>query len=163
MKFLVLLLVISLSPVSFAQTLATDHFYIGGGISRNDVGNGFDEATGFQIFIGYEFDESVVAAPFRLAAEVGYLDSGDFDIEIAGVERDRGSAKGLWGNAVGTYNINDNVALLARAGIDIGDDDGLMAGIGGQFEFNDAIGIRVEYVIRDEIDSLQLNGVYYFE
>ena len=150
------------SSLSFAQSFPIEHFYAGIGINRNDIDvNRVDDATGLQILVGYEFEQGVQNTPALVfAAEVGYLDTGDFD-GPGNFEID--DAKGIWANGVATYNINENFAALGRAGLDFGDDDGLMIGFGGQFEFNDAFGVRLEYVIRDDIDSLQLNGIYYFE
>ena len=56
-------------------------------------------------------------------------------------------------------------SLIEQAlnGLDFGDDDGLMLGIGGQYDISPAFFMRVEYVIRDDIDSFQFNLLYQFK
>lgn len=138
----------------------SDDFYVGAGLSSNSL-TGFDDATGFQIFGGY-------ILPFRVggathSVEVGYMDSGDFEetILFLGIpfEIDE-SAEGLWGTYTFNKPLADNVNLIARGGFDIGDDDGLMLGIGFEFDFDAPIKLRTEFVQRDNVDSLQLNVVY---
>jgi hypothetical protein len=85
------------------------------------------------------------------AVEVGYMDYG-FD---AG-----GNSGGLWATAVVDGAISGNLGWLGRVGLDFGDDDGLMLGAGLSLDLDSRAEIRGEYVIRDNIDSLQLNLVY---
>jgi len=49
--------------------------------------------------------------------------------------------------------------VVARAGLDIGDDDGFMFGAGLGFNLNPKMELRGEYVMRDTVDSLQVNFV----
>jgi hypothetical protein len=53
------------------------------------------------------------------------------------------------------------VELLGRAGYDFGDDDGFLFGIGGGYIVNKNLKLRLEYVWRDNVDSLQFNVVFY--
>jgi hypothetical protein len=55
--------------------------------------------------------------------------------------------------------LNQNVSAIGRLGLDIGDDDGVMIGFGLGFPMSQKTDLRVEYVIRDNIDSFQLNLV----
>lgn len=139
----------------------TGRLFFGAGISQNDDSGASDEGTGFQIFGGYEFGQ--VAQNVALDLEVGYMDSGDikYCVRAFGIrDCDEGNATGLWATAVGRLQLNPQFELLARAGLDFGDDDGLMLGVGAGFNVNKQTQLRFELVERDNISSLQLNFVY---
>jgi hypothetical protein len=68
---------------------------------------------------------------------------------------------GLWVNAVVDGAFNQGYGWLARLGLDLGDDSGLMFGAGVSYSFDARTRLRGEYVIRDDIDSLQLNLIYH--
>lgn len=123
--------------------------FLGGGISSNDADSA-DDGTGFQVFAGYGFGE--VAQNINIDAEVGYMDSGD----LGG-----GHARGIWATGVGRLSLNPQFDLLARAGFDFGDDDGFMIGIGGGLNVSRQLQTRLEFVQRDNIDSIQLNFVFH--
>ncbi|MDT8451149.1 MAG: hypothetical protein RQ936_00220 [Gammaproteobacteria bacterium] len=55
--------------------------------------------------------------------------------------------------------MQDKLNLVLRAGLDIGDDDGIMLGGGLGFKLNNKMEVRGEYVIRNHVDSLQVNLV----
>lgn len=140
----------------------TTRIFFGGGLSSNEVDSS-DNGTGFQLFTGYGFGE--VAPNINIDAEVGYMDTGDMEVRFPGpfgttLVAD-GSAKGLWANAVGRLSLNPQFDLLARAGLDFGDDDGFMIGIGGGLNVSRQLQTRLEYVQRDNVDSLQLNLVFH--
>lgn len=139
-----------------AQGFDQDNLYVGGGIGINSI-TGLDDATGFQVFVGYELDMNDLD-PVKLAVEVGYMNSGDF--KWGGFNA--GSASGLWATAVGSYALSPELSFVGRLGLDFGDDDGLMLGAGVGYAINQQIAVRGEYVIRDNIDSLQANIVYRF-
>ena len=140
--------------------LRQERIYLGGGISENDVGvSGFDDATGFQLFGGYELPVKIPGA--KLAVEVGYWDSGDFDGRGVFFVPVSESAEGLWANGVISLHLNRSLDLIGRAGFDFGDDDGFMIGVGIGVKLNKQFELRGEYVERDETDSLQFNIVYH--
>jgi len=60
----------------------------------------------------------------------------------------------------GGGEIADRTRLPGRLGLGIGDDDGLMYGVGPGHDLTEKVAIRGEYVLRDEVDSLQLNFVF---
>ena len=68
-------------------------------------------------------------------------------------------AKGVWSTAVISYPVNGKLSVLGRAGLDFGDDDGFMFGAGMGYQANEKLEMRGEYVVRDNIDSLQFNVV----
>lgn len=150
--------------VSNAQALDLQGAYVGGGFGINSV-SGFDDAMGLQVFAGLPLplDVGVVNS----AIEVGFMDSGDFERNVNYVcgfsvcsMTVGDSASGLWATYVGTLPINSQMGLFGRIGLDFGDDDGLMAGIGFEFGIASRLRARAEYVSRDSIDSLQANITY---
>lgn len=134
----------------------TGQIYFGGGLGFNDANFG-DNAIGFQIFAGMPLP--VKTDVMNLSVEVGYMDSGNFEKNFPLVGKVRTKANGLWGTAVANIPMNKQVDLIGRIGLDIGDDDGIMIGAGVGFDINRTMDLRVEYVIRDTIDSLQVNLV----
>lgn len=144
----------------YAHAANKDDIYFGGGLGLNSLsGIDFSDGLGFQIFAGY--DLPVKMGKGKLSLEAGYMDSGDIEfgaIPFFGTPLEV-RFKGLWGNAVFSLPLQGKMSLLARAGLDIGDDDGLMIGAGLGFKINNKMEIRGEYVMRDFVDSLQLNFV----
>ncbi|MGH8621180.1 MAG: outer membrane beta-barrel protein [Burkholderiales bacterium] len=144
---------IALSSVAAAQGLDTSKLFFGAGASSNEV-SGSDSAVGFQIFGGYGFGE--VSPKVFIDAEVGYMDTGNMEKSGTGDVK----ANGLWATGVGRLMVTPGVELIGRLGLDFGDDDGLMAGIGVGFLLTKKIKLRLEYVQRDNVDSVQLNFVF---
>lgn len=120
---------------------------IGGGISDNSVGR-VDE-SGFQVFAAYDLDQVNVMDGVHSSLEFGVMDYGF-----------RRDSTGIWGNYVIEAGINQSINWLGRAGLDIGDDSGLMFGIGLGFGLNEQADFRIEYVVRDDVDSLQFNLLF---
>lgn len=138
-----------------AAGLDTKDLYFGAGLGFNSVNtNRFyndSDATGFQVFAGLPLSVNIGSA--ALAVEVGYMDTGNFDRG--------GKANGLWSTAVASLPLNNNLKLLGRLGFDFGDDDGVMVGAGIGFPLANTMDMRFEYVIRDNVDSLQANLVFH--
>jgi hypothetical protein len=158
----VMLVAIGFSSVAAAQGFDQRRLFFGAGVGLNSI-SGADDAVGLQIFGGYNIAE--VAPKFHVDAEVGYMDSGKFKQSVSvpglGTVTAESSAKGLWATGVGRYMITPQIELIGRLGYDFGDDDGLMFGVGGGYIVNKNLKLRLEYVIRDNIDSLQFNVVFY--
>ena len=142
----------ALSSVAVAQGLDTRNLFFGAGLSSNDV-SGSDSATGYQIFGGYGFGE--VTKNVFIDAEVGYMDTGNMTKSGGNVK-----ANGLWASGVGRIMVAPSVELIGRLGLDFGDDDGLLAGIGVGFLLTKNVKLRLEYVQRDKVDSVQFNFVF---
>jgi opacity protein-like surface antigen len=149
---LVGLIGMALSTVAVAQGLDTGKLFFGAGVSSNDV-PGSDSATGYQIFGGYGFGE--VTPKVFIDAEVGYMDTGNMKKGGGDVR-----ANGLWASGVGRLMVAPSVELIGRLGLDFGDDDGLLAGIGVGFLLTKNVKLRLEYVQRDKVDSVQFNFVF---
>jgi hypothetical protein len=126
-----------------------ERIYLGAGVGVNSL-SGSSNSLGLQLFGGYIIPANL--GDNRLSVEVGYMDTGNFG-------NGGGSAKGLWTAAVFDMPLKNDLSLLGRAGLDLGDDDGVMLGVGFGLKLNQKVRLRAEYVIRDNIDSLQLNAV----
>jgi hypothetical protein len=145
-----------------ASDFDSSKIYFGAGVGFNSIDNNYydnnnfnnnndSDAVGFQIFAGLPLAVDMGSA--ALAVEVGYMDTGNFD--------NGGSANGLWSTAVASLPLNNSIKLLGRLGYDFGDDDGVMAGAGVGFSLATKMDMRIEYVIRDHIDSIQANLVFH--
>jgi len=165
-KLLVAILFLGFAVHANAETKANtnafdvDKLYFGGGLSENDF-NG-PNATGIQFIVGYPLTIKAGGATFAL--EGGYMNSGNFrrsrNVPPFGSVVSSSDATGFWGTVAGSWNIADRTSFIGRLGLDIGDDDGLMYGAGIGYELTEKVAIRGEYVIRDNIDSLQFNLVF---
>jgi len=154
-----------LSSVASAQGLDTKKLFFGAGLSSNDV-SGSDNGTGYQFFGGYGFGE--VSPKVFVDVEVGYMDTGKMKYEVCQNVPFVGNvcssadakAKGLWATGVGRLMVAPDIELIGRAGLDFGDDDGFMFGVGAGYLMNKNAKLRLEFVERDEVSSLQFNFVY---
>lgn len=140
-----------------AAELEKDRFYVGGGISDNEIDN--DSDTGYQFLVGYELP--VDTGEVDTALEVGYWDAGDVEVNTPAGRRGR-DVDGIWASGVFSFEIAPRVKLLGRAGMDFGDDDGPMAGAGVGFDLGRRFELRGEYVAREDTDSVQANLLYRF-
>src|SRR5712691_8100269 len=149
-----------LSSVASAQSFDTRNLFFGGGLSQNKIdvsGVKSKTGTGYQFFGGYTFGQ--IAPQFRVDAELGYMDSGNVEKSVFTV-CGSGKAKGLWATGVARYRVAPQIDLIGRAGLDFGDDDGFMFGFGGGYLLNRNSQLRLEYVVRQNVNSLQFNFVY---
>jgi len=152
---LTVIFAMGICSTAFAAGFSNKNLFFGGGLSQNSV-SGSNNGTGVQLLGGYTFGE--VAPKLHVDAEAGYLDSGDMRRSGNQVDiRD----KGFWTTGVVRYMVVPNVELLARAGVDVGDDDGPMVGIGAGLLISPNLKLRLEYVVRDNVDSLQFNVVFF--
>ena len=124
-------------------------FSIGAGVSSNSVGR--DDEIGFQFFAAYDLNQINVMEGVRSSAEFGFMDYG--------FSRD---STGIWGTYVVDGIISEKFGWLARFGLDIGDDSGLMIGAGVSYATSSKMELRGEYVVRDDVDSLQFNVLYHY-
>lgn len=145
------------------QAMAIDNLYGGGGLGLNSL-SGWDNAIGYQFFGGYEMTELFGDVGTRvpelfISGEVGYMDSGKMERNYWW-GRDDMRAQGVWTTGVGGYEFSEGFMVFGRAGLDFGDDDGVMVGGGVEYFFHGDLAVRGEYVIRDHINSIQGNLVY---
>lgn len=164
MRRLTIIPLLMLSSVVQADILDLNKLYVGAGFSSNSIDN-FESAIGYQLVAGYDLDFKL--AEFSTAIELGYMDSGDFDYSLnvpgnpTNISGSIDGASGVWSSAVAKYQINKDFGFLARLGYDFGDDDGIIYGAGVDYKFSPSFDLRGEYVVRNEIDSLQVNLFYY--
>ena len=124
-------------------------FSIGVGISDNSAGQFIKDETGFQFFTAYDLNQVNVMEGVKSSVEIGFMDYG-FPSDNTGI----------WANYVVDGLISGQLGWLARLGFDFGDDSGLMIGAGVSYATSEKIELRVEYVSRDDVDSLQFNLLY---
>jgi len=122
---------------------------IGVGVSNNSVSGPADDEIGYQFFAAYDLVTVNLIEGVESSVEFGVMDYG--------YERD---STGIWGTYVIDGKFSGQFGWLARLGLDIGDDSGLMLGAGLGYDFGSNFGTRLEYVVRDEVKSLQLNFLY---
>ena len=139
------------APAKRPPLLDKNKFSIGAGIANNSVSRSANDELGFQFFGAYNITAINLMDGVNTSVELGYMDYG-FD--------GSGNSGGIWGAMVVGGSIGGGFGWLARLGLDVGDDSGLMLGAGGGYSVNKEIELRVEYVVRDEIDSLQFNVLY---
>lgn len=174
-KWIMALGMMAVASQASALEFDTDQMYVGAGISSNSVATpGFDDAMGYQVFLGIPTDFTMGSV--TTAVELGYMSSGEIDYTVADsnaniVDDTLDSVDGAWLNLVGTYAYDGDLNFIGRIGADFGSDtDALMYGIGLDMNMMDNIDVRVEAVRRgldidepknsDNLDSLQLNFVY---
>ena len=157
---------------------AADRFwYVGAGAMESDLGlDEFDNsATGWKFFGGYRFTRII-------AAEAGYLDTGDAEETIEGTDVTL-NATGTHVSVVASWPIGETFALHARAGmidweaeLTLSDDLGTVTsdangqdlywGAGATFDFAENFGLRLEYEapeIEDlDVTSISLSVLYRF-
>jgi len=129
--------------------LDRDKFSVGGGLSFNSVSGPLDNNLGFQAFGSYDLSMINLMDGVHSSAEIGVMDYG-----IAKTNT------GFWTTFVVDGRINYQFGWLARLGADFGGDNGLMAGGGASFSFDEKIDFRLEYVVRNNVKSLQFNVNY---
>jgi hypothetical protein len=130
--------------------LERNQFSIGVGISDNEISSPSKSDTGFQFFAAYDLNQINLMEGVNSSIEFGFMDFG-FDKDDTGI----------WASYVVDGAISGRLGWLAQAGLDIGDDSGLLVGAGLKFMLNNKSDLRLEYVKRDEVDSLQINFLYH--
>jgi len=158
-KIVFLLALMSLvSNVNAEGAIDAERIYVGGGLGFNSL-PGFGSARGFQFIGGYEFAFKL-NEDISSALELGYMDTGDFD-QYKGPNSNE-DVKGFWVAMVESVPLSRKTDMLARLGYDFGDDDGFLLGTGLQYKFNTKLALRMEYVARQNVNSLQANVLVKF-
>lgn len=156
-KIVFLLALMSLAPGVNAEnapgTIDAQRIFVGGGLGFNSL-PGFGSARGFQFFGGYNFNFKI-NEDISTALEIGYMDSGDFDVYNSSATVK--AAKGLWAALLESVPLSSKTDMLVRLGYDFGDDDGFLLGTGMQYKFNTKLAFRMEYIARQNVNSLQAN------
>ena len=158
-KVMSVLVLMLLASTAYAEgAIDAKRIYVGGGLGFNSLA-GFGSATGFQFIGGYEF-ASKMNDDITSSLEIGYMDSGDFDRYNSSTTAN--AAKGAWMAYVGSVPLTAKTDVLARLGFDFGDDDGFLIGTGMQYKFTTKVAMRMEYVARQNVNSLQANVLFKF-
>ena len=150
----IILLTLFISTQLHAQqnnpVLERSQLSIGAGISSNEISTPKEDETGFQFLAKYDLPQVNLMAGVDSSVEFGFMDFG-FNADDTGI----------WGSYVVDGDFSGGFGWLAQAGLDIGDDSGLLLGAGLKFMLDKQSNLRLEYVTRDEVDSLQLNFLYH--
>ncbi len=146
------------ASVNAEGVLDAKRVYVGGGLGFNSL-PGYGSARGFQFIGGYSFSAKL-NEDISSALEFGYMDSGNFDQYKGSSSNER--VKGLWASMVESVPLSSKTDMLARLGYDFGDDDGFLLGTGLQYKFNTKLAFRMEYVARQNMNSLQANVLVKF-
>ena len=154
----VLVLMLLASTANAEGAIDAKRIYVGGGLGFNSL-PGFGSATGFQFIGGYEF-ATKINDDITSSLEIGYMDSGDFDRYNSSTNAN--AAKGAWMAMVESVPLTAKTDVLARLGFDFGDDDGFLLGTGVQYKFTTKVAMRMEYVARQNVNSLQANVLFKF-
>ncbi len=155
---LLLLVALLFSSSAAAEGFDLRRLFFGAGLSENTV-TGSDDGAGFQVFGGYNFP--AVASNLYIDAEGGYMTTGKMERRACTTTSCNDKMNGLWANGVLRYLVTPNIELIGRAGLDFGDDDGLMAGGGIGYIIGVHFKLRLEYVRRDDVTSVQFNALFY--
>jgi hypothetical protein len=158
-KIIFLLALMSfVSNVNAEGAVDAKRVYVGGGFGFNSL-PGFGSARGFQFIAGYDFAFKL-NDDISTALEIGYMDTGDFE-HYNGFNSNE-DVKGLWAAAVESVPLSSKTDMLVRLGFDFGDDDGVLLGTGLQYKFTTKVAMRMEYVARQNVNSLQANVLVKF-
>jgi len=157
-KYLTALIFTLLSGFNLSTAIADESepllekskFSIGAGISYNSISGPVSDEIGFQLIGAYDLSQVNLVESVKSSVEFGIMDYGY-----------SGDSTGIWATYVVDGPISGRFGWLGRLGYDFGDDNGLMLGAGLSWEANSKTDFRFEYVIRDDVDSLQLNYLYH--
>jgi OOP family OmpA-OmpF porin len=165
-----------------AAQMSMSSAYIGGSLGQSnfkgDCGGSCDKKdTSFRLFGGYQFTPNI-------AAELGYTDLGKLKIDFGApfgtgeISATAWDLSGVFTWPIGQFGIFGR-AGLARVeakpgGALTGDSDsktGLTWGVGGQYDFNRNLGLRLEYQRfradfggdNNDIDNLSLGVLWRFK
>jgi hypothetical protein len=174
-KFMKKVLITSLLTLVAHQALADDHatettplptgLYVGGGISYNNLdfgsiikGAGNEATMGLQLFTGLPIENAI--DNIETFAEVGFFRTNNFN--FSGTKE---RVTGISGSIVLQRNLNEidaNLYGLGRIGLELGDDDGILMGIGAGYRIAPKVDVRLEFVNKDLISSYQANALVRF-
>jgi len=158
-KILLVLAMMSMVPsVNAESVINAKRIYVGGGLGFNSL-PGYGSARGFQFIGGYDFAFKL-NEDISSALEIGYMASGDFDWYKGSGNNE--NVKGLWASMVESVPLSSKTDMLVRLGYDFGDDDGFLMGTGMQYKFDTKLSFRMEYVARQNVNSLQANVLVKF-
>lgn len=133
----------------------------GGGINHNSA-SGISNEIGFQIYGGYNFGELFGVDDLDFLVEGGYWNSGMEFVECTPMGCTTQDVDGIWATGGVAFRFSDDISFLGRAGLDFGEDDGLMIGGGAAYHMTQELDLVGEVVLRDNVTSLQFNVTYGF-
>lgn len=158
-----LTLVFNTAAVAEPIKIDREKLYSGGALNSNRVDSPFDggaskTALGFSIFGGYMIDNNIDEV--STAIEVGYAQTRDFFKDTNNTD-----VRGLWVAGVAQKQlpeVDPGLSALLKAGVDFGDDDGILIGIGAAFKASKQIEGRLEFINKDALTVYQASAILHF-
>ena len=145
---------LSFAENSYSFEFNKKNFYTGGGVTYNTFESG--NAFGSQWFAGYDISEYFLLVPrVGLAAEAGYSNI----VKSASTIR---RYEGVWSDMSLNYKYNSRIKYINRLGVDFGNANGVMMGLGLEYAIDRNIKVRSELVMRGVYKSYQVNALYRF-
>lgn len=138
-------------------SLDTRRLYYGTGLSMNTLAN-TRWGPGAQVLTGY--DTGLTASRMAIDVELGYLNTGNMKFDTQVGSRVATRATGVWLSGLARMPVSYGWEALGRLGGDFGDDAGLLLGIGAAVELTRDVKLRIEYVVRENIDAWQVNVIF---
>lgn len=151
MRILMFMVVLCSAGSAVAEEVfSRERLYFGGGVGSNQVPQGGEAKSEVQLLAGYRLDSRQWLNPrrFGVSLEVGYMDTSDSDYD------------GGWITPVLSLGVAPHVDVLGRIGADVGVHPEPMAGIGISYAIERNMAVRLEYVKRSTLPSVQFNVVY---
>jgi hypothetical protein len=147
------------APLRRPSSAALDprRLYYGAGLSMNTLAN---TRWGFGAQVLTCYDSGLAVGRMALDAELGYLNTGNMEFDTQVDSRVATRAAGVWLSGVARVPVSYGWEAFGRLGGDFGDDAGLLLGVGAAVELTRDVKLRIEYVVRENIDALQLNVIY---
>jgi hypothetical protein len=168
-RFIVVIGLCVCSGIASAHCMQ-NKYYVGAGLGMNS-NQTFGDASGYQVFAGYCLDFNFKSPRSRTSVEAGYMDSGDFERQqnAFGNNPNRSGTRtvfqtysGMWLAGLAEYRFDSQMHVMGRAGLDLGDQTGILFGGGAGYNVTKYAQIRAEYIIHDQVDSFQLNWISEF-
>ena len=168
-KYVVLSFCLIASNSVYAHCMQSK-YYVGAGLGMNSSQQ-FGDAAGYQMFAGYCLDFNFKSPRSKTSVEVGYMDSGDFEQQRnafgnnpnrSGTVTVQETYNGMWFAGLAEYKFDSKMHIMGRAGLDLGDQSGILVGGGAGYNITKYAQIRAEYVLHDEVDSFQVNWISEF-
>lgn len=163
---LLLIMLCSVAGIAQAEDSIIDKnkLYAGGGLSVNTVSSPFGgqsrSAIGFSALVGYQLKSaSENQHGISTSVEAGFSQTNDF---IDNVDSD---VFGIWFAGVAKKSLAElapKLSGIAKLGIDLGDDSGVLMGLGLSYELSNKLSTRVEFINQDALSVYQASAIFQF-
>lgn len=148
--FLLLSLLLT-HQVSAEDGIQLERLGFGGGFGSASVSEFTESKSVIQLYATYRTDGmyGMGSDSYSLSAELGYIDVSDT------------SRDGFWLTPMVAWHATDRIDMLFRAGLEYGDDLGVVFGAGVSYQLERNMAVRLELVEHPNASTFQVNVVYY--